>query len=729
MARALRPVAIGLLLAAVTTIGGSAQNQGTPAATGSQGQQGAQGSPGAQGASGTQGQQNSGSSQGAPDSRGGQAQSGQGQAAQTPRPTFRTGIDFVRVDVIVSDKAGNTVADLKPTDFEIVEDGKLQTVETFKLIELDGGLMPGPDGPPREIRTDFDEESEAARDDVRLFGIFLDDYHVRQGTSMSARQQIARFIETQLGPSDMVGLMYPLQPVSTIRFSRAHDRISGAVQQFLGRKFDYTPKNEIEEKYAYYPTETVERIRNQVSLSAIEGMIVHMGTLKEGRKALLLVSEGYSNMLPPQMRNQVATMPGIGNPAAGNPLAGANDPNETRAAFIANTDLLTDMREIFAAANRNNVAIYPVDPRGLATNEFGIDENIVGSVDRDYLSFTQNTLRQFAEESDGRAIVNRNDITMAMKQIVKDSSAYYLLGYTSTVGKSDGKFHDIKVRVKRPGVVVRARKGYWALTPDDAKRVLAGPKPDPPKAVETALSAINVPSRSRVVRTWIGTERGPNGTTHVTFVWEPAPRTAGEPTRPTDLPARVSVTATKEDGSPAFRGRVPEGLPGAPVTTPMKVSFDVTPGKLQLRMAVESFGADTLDSEVRELTIPDLTAPQTFLGTPQVFRARTVRDAQQIRNDANAPPTVAREFSRTDRLLIKVVAYGPGTTPPVLTARLLNRTGQAMSEVPVTTAADGQTPLLDVSLAGFAPGEYLIELAASGSGGDAKELVGFRITG
>jgi VWFA-related protein len=133
-------------------------------------------------------------------------------------------------------------------------------------------------------------------------------------------------------------------------------------------------------------------------------------------------------------------MPGISNPAAGNPLAGANDPNETRAAFIANTDLMTDMREIFAAANRNNVAIYPVDPRGLATNEFGIDENIVGSVDRDYLSFTQNTLRQFAEESDGRAIVNRNDITMAMKQIVKDSSAYYLLGYTSTVGKSDGKF-------------------------------------------------------------------------------------------------------------------------------------------------------------------------------------------------------------------------------------------------------------------------------------------------
>ena len=86
------------------------------------------------------------------------------------------------------------------------------------------------------------------------------------------------------------------------------------------------------------------------------------------------------------------------------------------------------------------------------------------------------TLRQLAEETDGRAIVNRNDLLPAMKQIVRDSSAYYLLGYTSTVAPTDGKFHDIKVRVKRPGVQVRARKGYWALTAADVTRALAPPK-------------------------------------------------------------------------------------------------------------------------------------------------------------------------------------------------------------------------------------------------------------
>src|SRR5215831_15847294 len=75
--------------------------------------------------------------------------------AGQPTPLFRTGINFVRVDVIITDKSGAPVADLKQSDFEVLEDGKPQTVETFKLIKLDGGTIPSPDGPPREIRTDL----------------------------------------------------------------------------------------------------------------------------------------------------------------------------------------------------------------------------------------------------------------------------------------------------------------------------------------------------------------------------------------------------------------------------------------------------------------------------------------------------------------------------------------------------------------------------------------------
>ncbi|HWF86408.1 MAG TPA: VWA domain-containing protein, partial [Vicinamibacterales bacterium] len=587
------------------------------------------------------------------------------------QPVFKAGINFVRVDVIITDKSGNPVGDLQPGDFEVVEDGKPQKIETFKLVKLDGGTAEAIKEPPKQIRTDYDEEAEAARDDVRLFAIFLDDYHVRRGASMSVRKPIESFVETQLGPTDMVGLMYPLESLSSIRMTRNHAAIMKGIDQFVGRKYDYTPRNEYEEQYAHYPAETVEQIRNQVSMTAIRGLITHMGSLKEGRKALILVSEGFTGLLPPQLRSADSTVPGLGNPQSGNPMAGLNDPNEDRASWSAGLDLQSDLRQIYDTANRNNVAIYAVDPRGLPGFEFDINEGVNIQTDQQYLNSTMDTLRLLSEQTDGRAIVNRNDLATGMKQIVRDTSAYYLLGYNSTQTKSDGKFHEIKVRVKRPGVQVRARKGYWALNAEETARALAPPKPGPPKAVSDALASVNQPSRARVVRTWIGTTRGENGKTKVTFVWEPSPKTPGQSGRATEAPARVSLMAAGTDGVPYYRGRVPDvamaaasppasgtggsvgaasegssrGSASQAVRGPSRVTFEVPPGKMELRVAVEGDASEVLDSEVREITVPDLTSPQISLGTPAVFRARTARDFQQLKADVDAVPQTARDFS------------------------------------------------------------------------------------
>src|SRR5262245_59714664 len=320
-----------------------------------------------------------------------------GQQSPPQAPVFRAGVNFVRVDVSVSDKTGNPVSDLKQTDFEVTEAGKLQEIQTFKRIELDGGLIPGPDGPPSAIRSDYDEEREAARDDVRLFGLFLDDYHVRQGSSLSARNEIARFVETQLGPTDMIGIMYPLTPMDAVRFSRNHSATMRAVQQFVGRKYDYQAKNSIEEGYVCrVSTEGAEQIRNDVSLSALKAMIIRMGGLKEGRKALILVSEGYNSMLPPQMRNPCACCGNSGNPNSLNPLAGQNDPIEDRAMMHTQMNMNDDLRRVWDLANKNNVAIYAVDPRGLSTGEFDISDNIAGKLSNDYLNATMNTIRTLA---------------------------------------------------------------------------------------------------------------------------------------------------------------------------------------------------------------------------------------------------------------------------------------------------------------------------------------------
>jgi VWFA-related protein len=725
MAKLLRVSAAGVLVAALAAvIPGHAQQQPASGQPPSQ--------PGAQQPAAPAGQQPAGGQATPP-------QPAAGAAAQDPQqPIFRAGINFVRVDVIVTDRSGNPIADLKPEDFEVTEQGQAQRVETFKLISLDGGLMSSVKEPPRQIRTDDDEQAEAAREDVRLFGIFLDDYHVRLETGMQAREQLARFIQTQLGPSDMVGLMYPLQPTDSVRMTRNHDAIVQALQQFRGRKYDYAPRNQYEERYAYYPAETVERIRNQVSMSALKGLMSKMGALKEGRKALILVSEGYTNMLPPQLRDPVAAAPGVMNPARGDPNAGVGNPLEDRAAFSANADLESDLRLLTDMANRNNIAIYAVDPRGLSTGEFGIDTNIGVRTDRQYLTSTMETLRALALQTDGRAIVNRNDITVAMKQIVQDTSAYYLLGYNSTFTATDGKFHEIKVRVKRPGVQVRARRGYWAFSNEDAQRALAPPTPEPPKAVETALAAISAPSRSsRLVRTWIGTDRGANGRTKVTLVWEPVPPRAGEPSRPGDAPARMSVTATAPDGSPYFRGRAPgtpvTAAPGSTTLSPGaggSVSFEAAPGTVQLRLAVESADSEVLDSELRDIVVPDLTGGAVAIGTPEVFRARTVRELQQVRIDPNARPTASREFSRTERVLIRVPTYGASNGAQV-TARLLNRTGDSIADLPVapSTVRAESAREIDLALNSLPAGEYLVEISVSGAGEPVKELIGFRIAG
>ncbi len=532
----------------------------------------------------------------------------------------------------------------------------------------------------------------------------------------------------------MVGVMHPLTSLASVLMTRDHNAIMRGIEQFMGRKYDYTPRNPAEEKYQFQPTEVVEQIRNQVSLSALKGLIVHMGGLKEGRKALILVSEGYSDILPPQLRDANAASPGSGNPNRYDPTAGASgtDVTENRAQNMAAMDMEMQLRDVYEEANHYNVAIYAVDPRMLATNEFGLDMPAIDSrLDQQFLTNTMETLRTLSGNTDGRAIVNRNDLTIAMKQIVRDTSAYYLLGYNSTFTATDGKFHEIKVRVKRPGVEVRARKGYWALTRAEAA-VASAPlqkAPSAPKPVELAIGAAAVANQSRIVRTWLGTERGADGKTKVTLVWEPVPQVPGAPVRASDVPARISVIAAADDGTPLFRGRLPEADPAPPAAAGGRATFDVPPGKLQLRLTVEGAGSNVLDTETRALTIPDLTAPLTSLSTPEVFRARTVREMQTLKADPQAVPVVGRDFSRTDRLLLRVAAYGTGAAAPKMEAHLLSRTGQRMADVPVTAPATPEKPSeIDFPLAGLATGEYVIEIDATGDGGDAQELLAFRVT-
>lgn len=645
------------------------------------------------------------------------------QAEDQQQPVIRSGINFIRVDVIATDrKTGKPVTDLTPADFEIAEEGQRQEIETFRLIDMDVPVV-GEMADAAPIRSLDQQEREMQREDVRVIAILLDDYHVARGHDMGIREKLANFV-LQLNSRDLVAVLYPLTPVTDLVFTRNHEAIADALMRFEGRKYDYTPRNAYEERYAHYPAETVEYIRTQVTLSALRALSIHLGTQREGRKNILFVSEGMTYNIPSAIQNP-------GDPNA--PFMPPSDPTRgggyarSSADFFKEVEMVGDLKYIFDAANRANTSIYTLDPRGMTPFAFDIGMNVGADRDREFLRETTDSLRIMSGETGGRAIVARNDFLAGLRQMLQDSSSYYLIGYNSTRAPTDGKFHEIRVRVKRPGLDVRARRGYWALSAESAKRAEAsaeGVKPGPPPEVNEALSALASPRRGRPAETWIGTARGADGRTQVSIVWEAAAQ-PGQPA--SEQAARLNVTASNAAGELFFRG-TGEADAAAGRAAGGTLTFAAAPGPLDLRVTVEGPGGAVLDTDARTITVPDYSAAGIAIGTPRLFRARTARDIVALRAGAAVRPATAREFSRTERLLLRVAAWGPGGVAPLVKGRMLNMRGEPVTDLPAATpSADGGFEI-EISLAPYAPNDYLIELS-SGEGGDAvRVLTALRIT-
>ncbi len=639
------------------------------------------------------------------------------QDDQTPQPVFRSEISYVRVDAIITDDDDNPVLDLTLEDFEIFEDDILQEIESFELIEITGEPDPALP-PPSSIRNEYDQEREAARSDSRIFVFFLDDYHVRDYNAMRLMAPLVEFVETQLAPTDLVAVMYPLTPVFDVQLTRNHAQIVRALQGFKGVKYEYEPRNEYEQQYAYYPTTTVEQIRNDVSLSALRGLTIHLGGLREGRKSVIVLTEGYSNYVPPQLRSMNAAGDSLGGLGG---AFGAENRLEETSQFFEASSMQMNLLYLADVANKNNVSYYTVDARGLAVFEYDLSTRAVGGrTDARVLLELQNTLHVLAEQTDGRAIVNRNNVAPGLAQIVRDQSAYYLLGYTSSEAPTDGKFHEIEVKVSRRGVKVRARTGYYALTEANAKRILAPPNAELPKAFDTALATLAEPLRGRLVRTWVGTRRGDNGKTKVTFVWEPM---GTNQSQRHESASQVTLMAMS-DSAAYFRGLVPERGNASP-----RAEFEADPGTLELNVAIEDEYGDVIDRAQNEVTIPDFTDIDVALSTPAVLRARNALEIRQLVADPDALPTASRYFRRTDQLLVRVEAYAPGDSPPVVSARLLSREGTSMLELPVEQPETGGPFELALALASFPRGDYLIEIAAAAGDDVATTVIAFRIQG
>jgi len=176
------------------------------------------------------------------------------------------------------------------------------------------------------------------------------------------------------------------------------------------------------------------------------------------------------------------------------------------------------------------------------------------------------------------------------------------------------------------------------------------------------------------------------------------------------------VGAGRATGEPYFRGRVSD---------PRVVTFDADPGPMQVRFNIENERGQVMDAAQREMTVPDFGKTEVSLSTPRLLRARTLKEIAALKADPAAVPTPEREFRRTERLALRVEAYAATGDALSVTAKLLNRTGQPMSTLPVESA--GAAHVVDLPLASLAPGEYLIEITATAGKGSSQDVLAIRV--
>jgi len=362
---------------------------------------------------------------------------------------MRVTTEIVLVNVIARDKHGNLVKDLKKEDFTVYEDGKKQDLASFDFENVDalemagaagstvtgaalaGGLLGATKGPSLEAR------------DRRLMLMFFDFSAMEEDEIDRAVEAGKKYVQSNMKPADMVALMSLATNLTLdLDFTDDKDKILGKLSSYNnseGQGFENgatgSAEGTAETSGAYTPDDTdYNTFSADRKLLALESVMQAMGKIPQ-KKSLVYFSNGISQS-------------GVDNQSA--------------------------LRAATAAAVRANVSIYPVDVRGLSAfppggqaqsaSLHGQSAYSGASVLNDLNSnaASQETLYTLAADTGGKAFMDTNDLSGVFSQVQKDTSAYYVLGYTSTNHLKDGHFRRLKVQVNRPDVKLEYRAGYYA---------------------------------------------------------------------------------------------------------------------------------------------------------------------------------------------------------------------------------------------------------------------------
>jgi VWFA-related protein len=671
-----------------------------------------------------------------------------GAGAQEPQPpTFRTEANYVRVDVYPTSD-GAPVTDLQKDDFEVLEEGAPQTIDAFEHVMVAGNV---PQETRREPTSVAESRAMLENPRARVFVIFLDYYHVDVAGSRAMRDTLVDALDRFLGPEDLFAVMTPEMSARDLSFARKTTTTRGMLEKYWiwGERDQLIPRDPQDDEYRLcfgsepdIAEEMIERRREKLVLDALQDVVRSLRGAREERKAILTISNGWRLFRPNDSLQRVlqGRRPPDGLPPVGiDPRTGRITTEDKTSPpgtadrtlcdrdrmVLARIDSAQQLRDIGEEANRANATFYPLDPRGLTAFDEPIMKLGTGgpppppvppSVDRARLVARLESLRALAADTDGMAIVQTNDLERGFKRIVDDLSSYYLLGYYST-RKMDGRFHAIRVRVKRPGVQVRARRGYQAPSAAEVAaaanraKVKTASALDPAflesKAVEAALAPLNSQVRERTLYLQAVSGWRPGGTAGVWAVGEVSVAPVWK------AGADVDVMLVGKGGETIEAQKVQVAAGTRHFSAAFTPPGGITPGEYTVNVRARGRGLD-LGPTNASLVVLVRAAP--LAGDAILVRRGATTGNREVR-------TADVRFRRTDQLGVDM----PSGEGEPAQARLLGRNGQPLP-LPVTAAVrddpDGSRwQTARVSLAPLAPGDYILEMIT----GSERKLVGFRI--
>lgn len=385
-------------------------------------------------------------------------------AAQTQPPVFRSGTTIVEVTVIVRDRRGAFVSDLTVDDFEVTENGQPQRTQSLHVVSGPGASSAVAAAPGID-----------ARPAGRAFVFLFDLDHLSPGGLTRARDAVLQFAADRLAPSDLAG-MVATGGRGQGRVSNNHSAFAESVRRLKPagdavariREMREWPRL-LDEAEALEIARNVERVlENARDRACDEKGMNCIGDDFEAQANRAVVEEDLRRKAVTFLREargaaqrSVAALEGLVRSLGGLPG------RKTVVWMVEATfsDEIAELaRQVAYRASQSGVAIYAIDPRGLARVTGGsLDAYAVNDIGMDaILGAGGDAVDVMVSGSGGVVIRNQNNLDRALRTIEDDTSQYYVLGYSAPESEDRSVYRQLRVQVRRPGVSVRARHGYMA---------------------------------------------------------------------------------------------------------------------------------------------------------------------------------------------------------------------------------------------------------------------------